>query len=351
MQLRCNPRRRSRIGARPGWQQYVDTGMFQSPCSEIAVESDLKAKSWLASAHARANKQRAKWMVEHYDQAPICDHHTTAQSPSRLQASATPFIPVNLRRSPVSCNPSFVEDIPPLVTFPISWYPAFLSGVSSTSPQGRISAAAALVDDRIWNLDAIIVLARELCCYAAEPMSNEHGAVAKFTRSVSDRLHGASNEWMARGLARNLRNGCLDMLRHSCHNLNPLDMCSILHLSSFVGDLFVEGLFKYADVKACIDVILNDHPAIENLHILRHLLASSTSALWLGDAPQTARRELMRTLDAQVTQISGAMSHADGSRLHDLLQMVASLGGDARTCSECEVNVGPVVTQSIHRIK
>ncbi|EPQ54808.1 hypothetical protein GLOTRDRAFT_139297 [Gloeophyllum trabeum ATCC 11539] len=296
-------------------------------------EDGSKKEGWVAHAHSKALEARAKWMEKH----GLPKSAPTLYGPSQLKPDAAPFVPANLRHPNISDSSSFDHEIS--ASSGIPWYPAFLFGVSSSSPEAQRIAAATLVDSQPWNIECIVILARELCCCAAEPLTDAPGAVAKFTRAVYVRLRAASNEWMARALLRHLQDSACEFFNYLCGNhhshnaglLLPQHVSAAMCLGSFVGDLNTEGMFTHSEVKACVDVLLAEPLAVEKLQVVYRLLTSSSPTLWLGETACIAKQALLQTLRIQAAHMVPINAPAfdvpawDANRIHELVEAITSV--------------------------
>lgn len=317
-----------------------DVQMDIQMCSTI----NERSKHFVEEIHRRTEHRKALSMNTHIPQCRSTLSPSPEVSPNCFNPNAEEFVPsytlpVRFTPSPsssvssTSINPNAAPFVPshgPLIDSPPcseipdeSWFPIFWEGVSTNDTDARQHHADTLIDNIEWESETLAVLSQHFCWKGAETTSDGLGGVVLFARVVHDTFRATYGDWYANCLTRHIREcvvghfkACWKSVNPSVHitlhgrshlsfvqdqpqsitYANPPStsyLSSALSLTTFVGDLYAQGLLPRSAIHHCISVLVSELNAIEHIQAIHLLLLHANARLWRGKDANKAIRDFV----------------------------------------------------------
>ncbi|KIM78422.1 hypothetical protein PILCRDRAFT_824303 [Piloderma croceum F 1598] len=229
-------------------------------------------------------------------------------SSTSINPNAAPFIPSYTPLVPASI-PGLISEVPD-----DSWFPIFWEGVSTKEANAQQLHAAALVDSMEWESESLAVLSQHFCWKGAEGAADELGGVVSFARLVHDCFRATYGDWYANCLTRHIRECVVGHFKACWKSEQPQAityanppsisyLSSALSLTTFVGDLYAQGLLPRSSIHHCISILVAELNAIEHIHAIHLLVLHANSRLWRGKDANKAIKDFV----ASFTQRASCM--------------------------------------------
>jgi len=287
-----------------GFVDIFNVSKVEEPFSITDVQGDLRMCSimnepsshFLENLYGGTEHRKALSMNTDLPSYRSTPSPSSSISSTSFNPHADPFVPAfTLPVHAITPTPSS-EHIP--------WFPIFWAGVTADSNEAHHIHAIALVDSIEWTIESLAVLSQHFCWKGADDISQSGSGVSTFVRIVHDQLRDVYGDWYANCLTRHIRECVVGHFKacwksdqpQSITFANPPSvpyLTSAFNLTTFIGELFSQGLLPRSTVHHCLSILVSELNAIEHMHAIHLLLLHANARLWRGKDANKAIRDFV----------------------------------------------------------
>lgn len=243
--------------------------------------------------------------------------------------------------SSLGTNPFAVPFVPSQFTTPL-WFSTFWIGVSTDDVQVHNAYSIDLVNSTQWTTQALADLAQHFCWKGADP-TTDVCSVAPFARAVHDRFRETYGDLYANSLTRHIREIVVGHFKACWKSVSPsflphpdpplltsqqdqpysitypnppsIPYLTSAHtLTTFIGDLFSQGLLPRSTIHHCLSILIAELTSIEHMHAIHLLLLHANTKLWKGKDANATIKDFV----ANFTQRSTRMGERSSILGHEI---------------------------------
>ncbi|KAJ6591693.1 hypothetical protein DFH09DRAFT_907476 [Mycena vulgaris] len=285
-----------------------------------------------------------------------------------LNPLATPFVPTfraqSLPRAAVQRVPKPVQ---PQLVLPI-WFDAFSRGARTSATPEHAKYAIAIVNSRMWPIEAMAELAQHFCWRGGEKITEESAGIAPFAFMVYRQFFDIHGEEAGQSFIWHLRE-CVVGAFKACWDPDSVGgisyrnpptfnyVASALAHATFIGQLFTHDLIPGPHTATCIVTLIKGLNSYEHLEALYAVISNAGPSFWHGPGTpgpgNIAIHKFVATFLDTVAPLSGNMSVLGRplkagdmqAIIRDIEAMVSGWVYDpARSAFEGDANMWPTLT-------